>query len=230
MEATGMSDGDSSRGGLSKSRIEALTDGVFAIAMTLLVFGIRVPQLARPPGPGQLWRSVVALWPQLLSYVMSFVILGIYWIGHHNQFHYIRRSDRTLLWINIAFLMSVTFIPFTTALLGDYPAERISVVIYGVNLIIVGFFLYLHWAYATGPHRLIDSNVSPAVIRLAKQRIMAAPVIIAASILLSLYVIRLSLLLYILVLFYYILPGKIDRAWTPRPEHAQENLLDLKSE
>jgi uncharacterized membrane protein len=209
--------------GLSKGRIEALTDGVFAIAMTLLVFGIKIPQLPRPPAPGQLRNALLALWPQLLSYAMSFVMLGVYWIGHHNQFHYIRRSDRTLLWINIAFLMCVTFIPFSTALLGAYPGERLPLVVYGVNLTVVGVLLYLHWAHATSGYRLVDRDLSALVVRLAKRRILAAPGIITISILLSLYSPRLSLLIYVLVPVYYILPGRIDQAWQPGRSRERES-------
>jgi uncharacterized membrane protein len=207
--------GELNQGGLSKARIEALTDGVFAIAMTLLVFGLKVPQVPHHQPSEPLRSALVALWPQLLSYATSFVILGIYWVGHHNQFHYIRRADRSLFWINIGFLMFVTFIPFSTGLLGQYPEERISTAVYGCNLIIVGLLLYLHWMYATGGYRLIDPGTSPKVIKLAKRRILAAPVVITISIVFSFYSIKLSLLLYLLIPLYYIVPGTIDRAWHP---------------
>src|SRR5260370_42083933 len=97
----------SSAGGLSKNRVETLVDGVFAIAMTLLIFNIKVPEL---PGGGKdpdLNRRLLALWPQFTSYAITFVMLAIYWVGHHNQFHFIRRVDRSLLWLNILFLMTI---------------------------------------------------------------------------------------------------------------------------
>src|SRR5262245_27599586 len=117
-------------GGLSKARIEALTDGVFAIAMTLLIFGVKVPVIT-PVTEKALRHELIQLWPSILTYAISFVMLGIYWVGHHNQYHYIQRTDRIFLWINIFFLMCVSSIPFSTSLLGQYPTERTALTIYG---------------------------------------------------------------------------------------------------
>jgi len=102
--------------GLSKTRIEALTDGIFAIAMTLMVFDIKVAPVAHMD-QWNLRHELIQLWPRFLAYVISFVMLGVYWVGHHNQYHYIRRTDRPFLWINIFFLMGVSLIPFSTSLL-----------------------------------------------------------------------------------------------------------------
>ena len=87
-------------GGRSKTRIEALTDGVFAIAMTLLIFNIRVPEAAQGTDKA-LRQGLLQLWPSFLTYIISFVMLGVYWVGHHNQYHFIRRTDRVFLWTNI---------------------------------------------------------------------------------------------------------------------------------
>ena len=97
----------SAEGGLNKNRVETLVDGVFAIVMTLLVFDIRVPTIAPEEAARELPRQLIAMYPRFLAYVFSFVILGFYWVGHRAQMHYIRRTDRLLLWINILFLMSV---------------------------------------------------------------------------------------------------------------------------
>jgi uncharacterized membrane protein len=106
--------------GLSKTRIEALTDGIFAIAMTLMVFDIKLP-VGPQTTPWSLRSELIGLWPRFLAYAISFIMLGVYWVGHHNQYHYIRRTDRGFLWINIFFLMGVSLIPFSTGLLGQYP-------------------------------------------------------------------------------------------------------------
>jgi hypothetical protein len=90
--------------GLSTTRIAAFSDSVFAFAATLLVLNIKVPELL-PAQLTELPRQVFQLWPQLLSYIMSFVIVGIYWVAHHVMFHHIKRSDRLMLWLNITFLM-----------------------------------------------------------------------------------------------------------------------------
>jgi uncharacterized membrane protein len=107
--------------GISKARIEALTDGVFAIVMTLLVLGIVVPHLSHLEASTELPKRLLDLRPVFLSYASSFIVLGFFWIGHDSQFHHIKRVNRTLLWITIFYLMFIALIPFSTALLGEYP-------------------------------------------------------------------------------------------------------------
>lgn len=208
--------------GLTTSRIEALADGVFAVVMTLLVLDLKVP-VAGPDASAELPGKLLELWPRLLSFVLSFVIAGVYWVGHHNQYHFIRRSDRVLLWINILFLLCVAFIPFSTALLGEYPQQPIAVVIYGLNLILIGLVLYAHWWYATADCRLVDHDIDPHVVRVAKQRILIAPVAYTLAILLAFVGTALSLAIYLLVPVLYILPGAVDRHWLRRPAPPSAN-------
>jgi uncharacterized membrane protein len=211
MSSAGKSSGRGARGGLPTNRLEALVDGVFAVVMTLLVLDITVPSPTQPHAAAHLLDNLLALKPTVLSYALSFVIAGIYWVGHHNQFAYIRRTDRPLLWINILFLMCVAFIPFSAALLGAYPGQRIAVIIYGANLIVVGLVLYLHWWYATRNHRLVDGELDSHVVRLATTRILMAPVIYVVAIGLSFVNTAVSIGIYVLVPVLYILPGHIDR-------------------
>ena len=202
--------------GLSKARVEALTDGIFAVAMTLLILDVRVPVIAHP---AELPRELLALWPKCLSYVISFVMLGIYWVGHHNQFHLIRRSDRALLWINILFMTTISFVPFSTALLSTYPGERIAVIVYGTSLIIIGLILYGHWAYATHGRRLVDHELDVRSIRFARRRILIGPVVFATAIAASFLNAWLSLLIFVCAPVVYLLPGKIDRHWSGGGSH-----------
>jgi uncharacterized membrane protein len=110
--------------GIGKGRIEALADGVFAIAMTLLILEVKVPDLL-PDQIEQLPDRLLQLWPNFAAFGISFLICGVYWVGHHAQLHYIRRSDRFFIWLNIVFLMVISAIPFSAALIGEYPrAER----------------------------------------------------------------------------------------------------------
>ncbi len=201
-----------SSGGLTKTRIEALTDGVFAIAMTLLILEIKVPVVEHSM-LHELPRRLFELWPKYISYVISFVMLGVYWIGHHNQFHVIRRSDRTLLWINILFLMVISFLPFSTALLGEYATERIATEIYGINLIVIGLLLYWHWRHATKKHRLVDPELDARVIATATRRILMGPVVFLIAIGISFVNVAASLTIFLLAPLLFILPGKIDRYW-----------------
>lgn len=208
--------------GLTTSRITAFSDGVFSIAITLLVLNLRIPigPLSELPKglPDQLGKQ----WPSLLSYILSFVIIGIYWVAHHNMFHYIKRSDRPFLWINILLLMCVAFIPFPAGLLGAYPLETISLIIYASSLILTNLMLSLLWWYATSNHRLVDQDIDPHFVRVVNRRNMTAPVVYAASIGLSFLSPLASLIVFFLFPLYYIIPGHIDLHLTPTLRNKEE--------
>ena len=206
-------------GVLSTARVETLTDGVFAIVMTLLILEIHVPEIAEGLVDAELPAKLAELGPKLFSYALSFVILGVLWVGHHNQFYFIKRADRSLLWINILFLMFVAFIPFSAALLGEYGRNQLSVVIYGANLIVAGLILYLHWWYGMKTHHLTDAHIEPTLMRTISRRILTPPAIYLLAIALSFVSTTLSIILYIFVPLSYILPGRMDRVWVRRHEH-----------
>jgi uncharacterized membrane protein len=135
--------------GQSVERLAALSDGVFAIAMTLLVLDLRVPAAAALHGDGDLFRHVfVALAPRFVPYLLSFMSLGIYWIGQQTQLNHFARSNRTLTWIQLGFLLAVTLIPFSTALLAEYIGYRLAVVAYWINLALLGGALFASIRYA----------------------------------------------------------------------------------
>ncbi len=205
-------------GGMSTARLEALVDGVFAVAMTLLVLTLAVPHepagLSAAALSRHLLHDLLALRFTLLTYAISFVIAGVYWVGHHNQFAVIRHADRILLWITILFLLGVTCIPFSTALLGTYPRQPVALVIYGGNLIVIGLVLYLQWWYATGGNRLTEREIDPLLVRRAARRILIGPVLYLLAIVLAFAGPAgpaLSLALYVLVPVLYIVPGRVDR-------------------
>jgi uncharacterized membrane protein len=201
-------------GGLATGRIEALCDGVFAIVFTLLILDLHVPEVADAAARAELPARLAELWPKALSYMVTFVVLGVYWTGHQVQYLWIKRSDRIFLWINILFLMCVAFVPFSAALLGRYWQQQIAVVIYGLNLIVVGLVVELHWWYATRDHRLVDQAIDPQVVRMATRRILTSPAIYLAAIALSRVDTRLSLALYCAGPLVNIIPGRIDRHFT----------------
>src|SRR6476469_4747271 len=126
--------------GLSKNRMETLTDGIFAVAMTLLVLDIGVPQISSTSAVSigtVLLTRLLDLWPKIFSFGISFIILAIYWMAHHRQFYYIKHIDRVLIWINITFLMAICLLPFSTSLLGEYRDQQISIFVYGGNSIMI---------------------------------------------------------------------------------------------
>ena len=192
------------------ARINALSDGVFAVAMTLMIVDLRVPTPAQPTFAA-LSGQVLALWPHFAAYALSFLVIGLYWVSHNLLFDLIRRSDRGLMWINIVFLLFVVVIPFSTALLGRYSDNRFAVTLYFANLILVGLTLQTLWTYATTRHRLVDAELAPATIRLGTLRLLAVPAIGALALLISLLSIPLGIGLYVAALVAYSWPGK----WTP---------------
>ena len=201
---------------LGRNRIEALTDGVFAVAMTLLVLDIKVPELEQSLSSGELPFRLLALWPKFLTYAISFVILGVYWVGHHMQLSFIRSADRPLLWINILFLLWVALVPFSTALLSEYTKHRLAIAVYGANLIAIGLTLALHWRYATAGTRHVDPNTHPGLVRAAMARTLMGPLLYLIAIALSFLSTELSLVMYALVPILYILPGRVDIHWGKR--------------
>jgi uncharacterized membrane protein len=134
----------------------------------------------------------------------------VYWIGHHNQFHYIKQSDRVFLWINILFLLTIGFVPFSTSLLGLYPFSPTAVQVYGANLTATGLALYAVWWYATSQHRLVEKDLDPHIVRLAKRRIIVGPVVSLLGIGFSFLDTRISLVLYLLLIPFFIRPSHID--------------------
>ena len=157
------------------SRIEALTDGIYAIAMTLLVLNLALPQA----GNADLVNLLRSQTGVFLNYAMSFVILALFWIGYHRQFHFIKRSDGTLLWINIFALMFVALVPFSTSLIGDYASEQLAAFFFASNIFILGVLSFLNWVYATKGHRLVDHSLTPQRIALLKKRGAVAPLVSA---------------------------------------------------
>lgn len=200
------------RGGfLSKARIEALTDGIFAIAMTLLVLDMKVPNLPKGVTAAALELRVYDLWPKFLIYVLSFVICAVFWVSHSIQFHYIRRADRPFLWINVVFMMFVAFIPFSTHLLSEHIGQRFAVIFYGFHLTVIWICLYLHWRYATSGLKLVDEEIDPRIVKAVSIRILIAPNIYLLAIAASFLSTGLSIALYAFIIILNILPGRIDR-------------------
>jgi uncharacterized membrane protein len=140
---------EGSKASRSLDRILALSDGVFAIALTLLVLNIEVPEIPGDPVAEELPGELLDLWPKFLSYLLSFVVIIFYWIAHHSIFGLIKDHDRVLVWLNSLFLLCVAFLPFPTALLGEYGDQQLVVAIYAGSLAIMRLLLSLVWWYVS---------------------------------------------------------------------------------
>jgi len=176
--------------------------------MTVLVLGLR-PPVTNLPEP-VLEAEIMGLSSNILTYAFSFVVLGVYWVGHHNMFHYIKRTDRVFLWVNILFLLTIGFVPFSTSLLGEYPFSPTAVRVYGANLAATGLALYLVWLYATSQHRLVEKDLDPHIVSLAKRRTIIGPVVSLLGVGFSFLDTRISLVLYLLLIPFFIRPSHID--------------------
>jgi len=194
--------------GLTKARIEALADGIFATVMTILVLGLRGP--VANLSESDLRSQIINLWPNLTAYAFSFIVLGLFWIGHHAQFHYIKQTDRVFLWINILFLLTIGFIPFSTSLIGLYPFSQTAVRVYGANLAATGIALNAVWWYATHGRRLVEKDLDPHIVRLAQQRTIVGPIVSFLGISFSYLDTRISLVLYLLLIPFFMRPSHLD--------------------
>lgn len=128
---------------MTKSRLEAFSDGVFAIVITLLILDIRFPDVPYI----QIIEALSSVVPRILAYVLSFIIIGLYWVSHHNSVYVMKKTDRGFVWLNMLLLLCVSFIPFPTSLLGRYPFEAWPIIIYGITLITCNAVAYIMVVY-----------------------------------------------------------------------------------
>jgi len=196
--------------GQSAERLAALSDGVFAVAMTLLALDLRAPAVEAVHSEHDLYRALLALAPRLLMYMMSFLTLGIFWVGQQTQLNHLQRSDRSLTWIHLAFLFVVTVTPFSTALLAEYTQYRLALLVYWLNLLLLGGTLYLSWVCALGSG-LVKPDIPPQISRAIKQRIVVAQSFYALGALLCLFHPYWSIALIILVQLNYVIAPRFTR-------------------
>jgi uncharacterized membrane protein len=134
---------------MNKARLETFSDGVFAIVITLLILNISIPDVEYE----DLWIALNNILPKIFSYIMSFFLIGLYWIGHHLYFDKIQKIDGTFLFLNLILLLLISFLPFPTSLLGKYPNQTLPLVLYGCNLILTNTISFLMLRYVVkNPH------------------------------------------------------------------------------
>lgn len=143
-------------------RLVFFSDAVFAIAMTLLIIDIHVPEVDVPEA---LWNGLLQLWPNILGFIISFFVISTYWRIHHRMFHIIKRYDRRLISLNFVLLFLIVIIPFTTALISQYGDWQLPVVIYDSCLVLAGFVIAAIWVHATSGGRLVDADLDQRVVR-----------------------------------------------------------------
>jgi uncharacterized membrane protein len=154
----------------SLARIGALSDGLFAIAMTIIVLEIRVPPVGQHTNEG-VGAALVELGPRFLTYILSFLTLGIFWNAQHTQLNYVGRADRHYAWLQLAYLAVIALLPFSTSLLAEFIDVHLAFGVYWLNLLALGVMLYILWVYAERAG-LIETGTTPEISRALKQRIV----------------------------------------------------------
>jgi uncharacterized membrane protein len=172
--------------GQSVERIAALSDGIFAVAMTLLVLDLKVPVAESIHSEHDLRGALLALAPRLLMFAMSVLTLGIFWVGQQTQLNNLERSDRSLSWIHLAFLGVVSLVPFSTALLAEFTRYRTALVIYWLNILLLGVILYLSWTCAV-EKQLLKPDLTREVHSAIQNRILIAQALYALGALLCFF-------------------------------------------
>ena len=190
----------------AKERAENLTDGIFATVMTILVLTLVVPVITSGNTDEALTADLLGLFPNVLVYVISFLVLGTLWIGHNNIFRYLESAERKVQWINLLFLLSIGFIPFTTALLGRYPLQHIAVLVYGLNLLAVAIIYNIFFAYAL-MEKLVHKEVDIKFAKSSSRRASVGIFIYLAGIIFSFVNPEISIAFYVFMPAYYIITG-----------------------
>ncbi|MGA2849586.1 MAG: TMEM175 family protein [Terracidiphilus sp.] len=166
--------------GRSLERLAALSDGIFAVAMTLLVLDLHIPTAAQVHSESELLAALCALGPQWLAYLMSFLTLGIFWAGQQTQLNHIGEGTRDLTWIHLAFLFAVTLLPLSTRLLAEFITYRSALLLYWLNILALGAVLYWSWTHAT--HAGLIKDDTPDEVRASIcRRILIAQSLYAAG-------------------------------------------------
>jgi uncharacterized membrane protein len=197
------------------SRIEAFSDGVFAIAITLLILEIKVPHRDQ----GSLVAGLLHQWPSYVAFLLSFAYIGVMWINHHRMFTHIKRFDDVLLVLNLLLLLGVSVVPFPTAVLAEHldtPDQRTAAVVYNATFIAIAILFNILWRYAVARH-LLDKAVTASVAGNISRQYAFGPVMYLACLALAWVNVRASIAANISLALFFALPPSLLRKRTSTP-------------
>ena len=196
--------------GHSLDRLSGISDGIFAVGMTLLVLGLIVPSASGISSEQDLARALAQLLPNAVTYTMSFLTLGIFWVAQQTQFSQLKSSDRNFTWIHLGFLLAVTLIPFSTGLLAHFISFRVALLVYWLNIVILGFVLLAGAEYALRAQLFAsDGEERRAVIRVIRRRVLVAQALYAIATALCVFNTYLSIALIVLIQLNYAIAPRI---------------------
>ncbi len=193
-------------------RLAAFSDAVIAIAMTILVLGLEVPSV-HEVNPSQLVDYLRESLHPAMGYVISFVLIGTFWLEHYAIFHFLTHATRVLIALNGLFLLCLTFVPFPTGLQAAYRHDELAMVFYGCFLFMCGFSLLAVWFYATRNRRLIDPDISAEVLQSMTKRLMIAPALCLVAIGCSFLSISLARLILLSIPVFNLSHRTVDQGW-----------------
>jgi len=198
-------------------RIEAFSDGVFAVAITLLVLDIKIPP-DNLLDDNNLWKQLLLQWPMLLAFVTSFATIGIMWINHHRLFNHIKRTDTGLQLFNLLLLLLIVFIPFPTALLAQqyavHPDQHLAAAIYSGTNTIMAICFNLLWRYASYHNRLLGKDTDPRSVQAINRQYLFGPLLYLISFGLAWINVPSSLILNLILALFFAVPGRPPRQLT----------------
>jgi uncharacterized membrane protein len=192
---------------MSKDRLEAFSDGVFAVALTLLILELNPPHIADHSSLSQYAAAIAPLIPKVISFVLTFVIICIHWVGHHYFFRHLRQAPLGLVWLNNLFLLWLCFMPFPTAMLGDHPTDQFPILLYSVNQLLAALTFFAFRNYASNNQLFVDEASAKAM---GPRHSIPAITIFTISILFAFVNVYLSLACFLIVPFLYFVPNMIQ--------------------
>jgi uncharacterized membrane protein len=196
---------------LSKHRLEALIDGIFAVAMTLLVIELKVPDRAAIQAASDLAIAVARLIPTFIAWTISFFVLGIFWYGQHRLFHFVRGVDGTLTWLTIAYLSLASLMPFSSALAGEYARVLFSQVFYSTNMLLLSAVSLLMHRYVFRHQELVGAPMPPAFYRAARFRLLGLIVVALVAIGMAMLIPGTGNVAFMLMMPISIISGRLER-------------------
>lgn len=206
----------------TSERLEAFSDGVIAIAITLLVLDLGIPKTEE----GQLWDALWRQWPSYAAFIISFAVIGIMWVSHHAMFERIATVDRGLLFLNLALLMGIAFLPFPTSLLAAYVRDggqdaSIAAAIYSATMCLIGVVFYFMWVHMERHPKLLVDGITPDQLRRAEHRSLVGPIVYGVTIGVAFVSPWACFVIYGLIAIYFA-RGPSSRVATPIDERVDE--------
>ena len=191
------------------ARIEAFSDGVFAVAITLLVLEIKVPQIS---GDANLATALARQWTSYFAFIISFAFIGIMWMNHHRLFNHIRRSDDVLLVLNLLLLLGVCVVPFSNAVLATYlgqPDQRFAAIVYSGTYLVIAILFNVLWRYAAWNHRLLGHDADKSAVDKLTRQYAYGPALYLVCFVLAFVSVRASLGLNVALAMFFALPPRL---------------------